>query len=89
MTPHSASRDRLLAVARRLSRSCDKLLSQTLCDRRPPKKAQRVFVSALRGFAFEVMQYPSDYNYARERDALTDVLAAYLKNLDTNRSRTA
>jgi AcrR family transcriptional regulator len=89
MTPRSASRDRLLAVSRQLSRSCDKLLSQTLCDKRPPKKAQRVFLSALRGFAFEVMQYPSDYNYERERDALTDVLAAYLENLDMDRSRTA
>lgn len=89
MTPRSASRDRLLAVARQLSRSCDKLLSQTLGDKRPPKKAQRVFLSALRGFTFEVMQYPSDYSYARERDALTDVLAAYLENLDTDRSRAA
>ena len=89
MTPRSASRDRLLAVARQLSRSCDKLLSQTLRDKRPPKKAQRVLLSALRGFAFEVMQYPSDYSYERERDALADVRAAYLENIDTDRSRTA
>ena len=87
MTPRSASRDRLLAVARQLSRSCDELLCQTLRDKRAPKKAQRVFLSALRGFAFEVMQYPSDYNYERERDALTDVLASYLEDLDTDRSR--
>jgi len=89
MTPRSASRDRLLTVARQLSQGCDKLLAQTLRERRPPKKAQRVFVSALRGFAFEVMQYPSDYDYERERDALTDVLVAYLENLDTDRGRTS
>jgi AcrR family transcriptional regulator len=88
MTPRSASRDRLLAVARQLSRSCDKLLAQTLRDKRPPKKAQRVFVSTLRGFAFEVMQYPSDYSYERERDALTDVLSAYLENLEMARRQT-
>jgi AcrR family transcriptional regulator len=88
MTPRSASRDRLLAVARQLSQGCDKLLAQTLRDRRAPKKAQRVFLSALRGFAFEVMQYPSDYNYERERDALTDVLTAYLEILGTARNRT-
>jgi len=88
MTPRSASRDRLLGVARQLSQGCDKLLAQTLRDTRSPKKAQRVFLSALRGFAFEVMQYPSDYNYERERDALTDVLTAYLEILDTARDRT-
>jgi hypothetical protein len=87
MTPRSASRDRLFAVARQLAQGCDKLLAQTLHDKRPPKKAQRVFLSALRGFAFEAMQYPSDYNYERERDALTDVLTAYLEKLDTNRDR--
>jgi len=81
MTPRSASRDRLLAVAKQLAQSCDKLLAQALRDKHPPKKAQRVFVAALRGFTFEVMQYPSDYNYARERDALTDVLTAYLQDL--------
>jgi TetR/AcrR family transcriptional regulator, regulator of cefoperazone and chloramphenicol sensitivity len=87
MTPRSASRDRLLAVARQLSQGCDKLLAQTLRDRRPPKKAQRVFLAALRGFAFEAMQYPSNYNYERERDALTDVLTTYLEKLDTARDR--
>jgi TetR/AcrR family transcriptional regulator, regulator of cefoperazone and chloramphenicol sensitivity len=88
MTPRSASRDRLLAVARQLSQGCDKLLAQALRDKHPPKKAQRVFLSALRGFAFEVMQYPSDYNYERERDALTDVLTAYLEKVETAQDRT-
>ena len=43
---------------------------------------REVFVAALRGFTFEVMQYPSDYSYERERDSLTDVLAAYLDTLE-------
>ena len=89
MTPRSASRDRLLTVARQLCRSRARLLGQTRCAKRPPAKAQPGFISALRGFAFEVMQYPSDYNYERERDALTDVLAAYLENLETGRIRSA
>jgi TetR/AcrR family transcriptional regulator, regulator of cefoperazone and chloramphenicol sensitivity len=78
MTPRSASRDRLFAVARQLAQGCDKLLGQALHDKHPPKKAERVFLSALRGLAFEAMQYPSEYGYERERDALTDVLTAYL-----------
>jgi AcrR family transcriptional regulator len=85
MTPRSASRDRLLSVARQLAEGCDVLLGQTVRHTRPPKKAERVFVSALRGFTFEVMQYPSDYDYERERDALTDVLTAYLETLDGGR----
>ncbi len=82
MTPRSASRDRLLVVAKELKESSDQLLAQTLGQKQPPKKAQRVFISALRGFAFEYMQYPSNYDYKHEREALADVLTAYLQTLE-------
>lgn len=82
MTPRSASRDRLLEIAKELNESSDRLLAQTLRQKQPPKKAQRVFISALRGFAFEYMQYPSNYDYKREREALTDVLTGYLQTLE-------
>lgn len=82
MTPRSASKDRLLVVAKELNEYSDRLLAQTLRRKKPPRKAQRVFIAALRGFAFEVMQYPSDYDYKREREALTDVLTAYLQTLE-------
>ncbi len=81
MALESASRDRLLAVAKELSESSGKLLAHAARRKRPPKKAQQVFVATLRGFAFEYMQYPSDYDYRREREALTEVLTAYLSTL--------
>jgi len=84
MTPRSASKDRLMVVAKELNENSDRLLAQTLRQKQPPKKAQRVFVAALRGFTFEVMQYPSNYDYKREREALTDVLTAYLQTLEKN-----
>ncbi len=83
MALESASRDRLLAVAKELSESSGKLLAHAARRKRSPKKAQQVFIAALRGFAFEYMQYPSEYDYKREREALTDVLTGYLAELDS------
>ena len=82
MTPRSASRERLLEVARELSEMSDALLAKTVHGARPPKRAHLVLTSALRGLAFERMQVPSDYDYGRERDALVEVMSAYLAQLD-------
>ncbi len=82
MTPRSASRERLLEVARELSEVSDALLAKTVRGGRPPKRTHLVLTSALRGFAFELMQAPSDHDYQRERDALAEVLSAYLGQFD-------
>jgi AcrR family transcriptional regulator len=82
MTPRSASRERLVEVARRLAQMSGHLLAQTTGGGAPPKQAQQVFSAALRGLAFEAMQVPSGYDYHRERDALVAVLSAYLGQLD-------
>lgn len=82
MTPRSASRERLVEVARQLSEMSGRLLAETIGGGPPPKQAQQVFTAALRGFAFESMQVPSGYDYQRERDALVEVLVAYLAQLE-------
>jgi AcrR family transcriptional regulator len=82
MTPRSASRERLVQVARQLSARSGRLLAATLGGGSPPKQAQQVFTASLRGFAFELMQVPSDHDYRRERDALVAVLSAYLAQLE-------
>jgi len=84
MAPRSASQDRLLAVARDLSAMTDNLLSKTVRGSQAPKRAKHVLIAALRGFAFERMQYPSAHDYKLERRALTEVLTGYLAQFDTD-----
>ncbi|MBW2417570.1 MAG: TetR/AcrR family transcriptional regulator [Deltaproteobacteria bacterium] len=82
MTPRSASRERLMEVARQLSDMSDDLLARAVRGRRPPKRTHLVLTAALRGFTFELMQVPSDHDYQRERDALVEILSAYLARFD-------
>jgi len=72
----------LLYKSRELSERSDALLAKTVRGPRPPKRTHLVLTSALRGFAFERMQVPSDHDYRRERDALVEVLSAYLARYD-------
>ncbi|MCP3985215.1 MAG: TetR family transcriptional regulator [bacterium] len=73
-------RARLLeAMTRDLAQLARGALRKAIGDARLARQLEGTFLSALRGFSLALMMTPSNYDFARERRALVEMLARYVE----------